>query len=356
LLTGKTGQLDLPSDPEWIFPDAGANGYFRWNTSPDQLYNLVDDVDELSNREKIALLDNSEAVLNAGSLPMADYLHIVSRLLQDPHPLVFLAAMKSVGDIGEQFVTEANRDAFAAFVDGALSERYEEVGVRSRTDDSETTVRMRPRLMRILGQFGANPSLAGDAAAIAESYLKAPTSISPGIALEALRIAALNDNGDRYDDYLKAYLHAESETQKTTILRAVYFTRPDVVLRHLEFSLSGEVQAGDSLQALANFAYVLDDHALLYEWLDENFDRVVAKAPSVYQPLMPQVLGGLLRQTGGPCGQHNLDLLTKFFENRGEMYATSLAKVVEAKEQCIARKMRHAESLNQFLDKQRGGE
>ena len=142
LLTGPTGQLDLPSDPDWIFPDAGGNGYFRWNTSLDQFYNLVDDMDDLSDREKIAFLDNSEAVLNAGSLAMADYLHVVGRLLRDPHPLVFLAAMEGIRDIGEDFVTEENRAAFAAFVNGALLERYEEVGIRPRADDSETTTRM----------------------------------------------------------------------------------------------------------------------------------------------------------------------------------------------------------------------
>ena len=64
---------------------------------------------------------------------------------------------------------------------------------------------------------------------------------------------------------------------------------------------------------------------------------------------MPQVMGG-------SCDQHNLDLLTTFFENRGDMYATSLAKVVEVEEGCIARRMRHADSLNQFLEQQQGGE
>ncbi|MEJ2258069.1 MAG: M1 family metallopeptidase, partial [Woeseiaceae bacterium] len=124
LLAGPAGSLDLPSNPEWIFPDAGANGYYRWSTSLDQLYNLVDDIDALSDREKIALLDNSEALLNAGSLAMADYLYVVNRLLQDPHPLVTLPALEAVLEIGDEFVTAENRAAFAAFVDQALAARY----------------------------------------------------------------------------------------------------------------------------------------------------------------------------------------------------------------------------------------
>jgi alanyl aminopeptidase len=109
------------------------------------------------------------------------------------------------------------------------------------------------------------------------------------------------------------------------------------------------VQAGDSLTAMGTFVYLLDDHSLLYEWLDKNFDRVVAKAPSYYQPQMPQVMAG-------SCEQRNLDRLKAFFKDRGDRYAASLEKAVEREEACIARKKRHLESLNRFLEQQHGGE
>ena len=342
LLEGRTGSLDLPSNSEWIFPDAGANGYYRWSTSRDQFYNLVDDIAALSDREKIALLDNSGALLNDGSLAMADYLYVVSRLLQDPHPLVTVPALEAVRVIGDEFVTAANRAAFATFVDRALSARYATVGIRDRTGDSEALLQMRPRLVRVLGQFGTNQGLARDAAELVERYFDEPASVSSALALEAMRITALHDDGDRYDQFLRTYLDTDSANQKSSILAAMYFDRPDVVRRHLEFSLSSEVQAADSLSALRAFTYVLDDHAILYDWLDDNFERVVAKAPSYFGPTMPQRLGG-------SCDQHNLDLLREFFADRGEVYAASLAKVVEAEEACIARRVEHAGSLNGFL-------
>jgi alanyl aminopeptidase len=347
LLQGQSGSLDVPSNSDWIFPDAGGNGYYRWSTSPDQFYNLIDDVDELSEREKIALLDNSEALLNAGSLSMADYLYVLNRLLKDTHPLVFLPALEGVKSIGEEFVTDDNRAAFAVFIDRSLSERYREVGIRPRADDSEATVQMRPRLVRTLGQFGTDEDLLADAASLVDRYFAAPADVPSGLATEAMRITALNDDGDRYDRYLQTYLETGSADQKSNILRAVYFDEPDVVLRHLEFSLSDDVQAGDSLAGLNFFVYVLDDHSLLYEWLDENLDRVIAKAPAFYQPVLPQVLGG-------SCDQKNLDLLTGFFADRGDVFASSLGKVIEASEACIARRNRHAEAFQQFLAQHQG--
>ena len=88
-----------------------------------RFYNLIDDIDELSEREKIALRDNTEALLNMGALSMEDYLYVLNRLLKDPHPLVFLPALEGVKAIGEEFVNEDNRAAFAQFIDAALSDR-----------------------------------------------------------------------------------------------------------------------------------------------------------------------------------------------------------------------------------------
>lgn len=348
LLEGKTGSLDVPSDTDWIFPDAGGNGYYRWSTSLDKFFKLIDDIDALSEREKIALLDNTEALLNAGSLSMADYLHVLKRLLQDPHPLVFLPTLGKVKVIGEEFVGEANRAAFAVFIDKSLGERYREVGIRGRAGDSEATLQMRPQLVRTLGQFGTDETLLAEAASIVDEYLASPAAIQSQMAREALRITALNDDGDRYEQYLEAYLKSASASQKSNILAAMYFDESEVVLRHLEFSLSDNVQAGDSLAGLSFFSYLLDDHSLLYEWLDDNFDRVIAKAPAYYEPAMPQVLGG-------SCEQKNLDLLKDFFKDRGNAYATSLAKVIEADEACIARRKRHAIEFEQFLQPYQDG-
>jgi aminopeptidase N len=342
LLRGKTGSLDLPSNAEWVFPDAGANGYYRWNTSTGQFYNLVDDINELTDREKIALLDNSEALLNAGSLSMADYLHVVSRILHDPHSLVFLSALEALYEIGNDFVTAKNRAAFSAYIGQALSPRYEEVGIDRREGEREATVQLRPRLVRVLGQFGSNEALVEDAARLVDRYFEAPASVPSRLALEAMRITALHDDGKRYDEYVKAYLDSGAADQKTNILAAMYFDDPDVVRRHLEFSMSDKVQAGDALIALTSFRYVLQDHSPLYDWLEDNFDRVIAKAPAMYGPLLPQILGG-------SCDRRGLDLLIDFFADRGDIYAASLARAVEADETCIERKERYASSLAEFL-------
>lgn len=342
LLEDESGSIDLPSDTDWVFPDAGGNGYFRWAVDLDQFYELVEDLDELSNREKIALLDNSEALLNAGDLSLADYLFVLNRLLADPYPLVFLPTLEKVKAIGDNFVDASNREQFRAFIDAALTERFAEVGAVTRADDSEALLQMRPRLMRVLGEFGSDPAVRTAAQELADAYLADPASVDDNLALEALRITAMNDDGGRYPLYRDTYLESGSANQKTNILAAIYFENPDVIHEHLDFSISDDVAAGDAVLGVNLYSAILDDRRIVFDWVDENEEAFLAKMPGYYGALLPQILGG-------GCSREDLEMLNAFFADRPAIYASSLAKAVETAEACISRKEQHADALAEFL-------
>jgi len=177
-----------------------------------------------------------------------------------------------------------------------------------------------------------------------ETYFKSPADVQSQMALEAMRITALHNDGSLYERYIDAYLRSKSADQKSNILSAMYFDEPEVVLRHLEFSLSDDVQVGNSFKALMFFAYVLDDHELLYEWLEANYEEFVAKVPSFLWPWIPAWVSG-------SCNQANLDMLIDFFEGRSEVFASNLGEIVEAETACIARRDRHADGFEEFLER-----
>jgi len=288
------------------------------------------------------VLGNSEALLNAGKLSLADYMFVINTLIRERHPLVFLPALEKLITIGNDFVDATTRKAFARFVDSALAERFQDVGIDSRPDDSEAIIQMRPRLLRALGQFGSDEAVREAAALLTNEYFESASSVPSGIALEAMRVTALNDDGSRYDQYQKAYLDSTSERQKSNILSAIYFDNPDVVAKHLDFSISPAVPAGDATRGIYAFAGLLEDPMPVYDWLEENLDAFKAKIPAFYHPMLPQVVGNT-------CSPIGLKSLHKFFAERDEIFTESLAKAVESAESCIARRERHAANLQQFL-------
>jgi alanyl aminopeptidase len=342
LLDKKSGSIDVPAGTDWLYPDAGANGYYRWSIESDQFYNLVDDADDLTAREKIALLSNSEALLNSGEMSLADYLFVLNRMLADPHPLVFLPALESLKLIGDEFIDETNSDLFAQFVDQALTERFEVVGAATADSDSEATIQMRPRLMRVLVQYGSNPSAQMAAEEVALQYLEDPASLSGDLGREALRVTSLLNDGALYPAYKNAYLTTRSVDLKSNILASMYFRDPEIIRAHLDFTLTDDVAAGDARGAIFYYSAILQDHAIIYTWLDENLDALLTKTPSVYHGALPQLL-----QSG--CNATTLSQINEFFGDRDEMFATGLSRAMETMENCIARKERESAALNQFL-------
>jgi hypothetical protein len=122
----------------------------------------------------------------------------------------------------------------------------------------------------------------------------------------------------------------------------MYFDDPEVVIRHLDFSISSAVQAGNAALGIRRFAYVLEDHSILYEWLDENLDAMIEKLPEGAGPAFPQIIGNT-------CSAENLEMMKKFFNDRGDMFTASLGRAVETAETCINRKDRYAKDLQTFL-------
>jgi len=342
LLDGKTGTLDLPEDAAWVFPDAGGNGYYRWMTDSSQFYALVEDADVLSNREKIALLDNTEALFNANRLTLADYLFVIDRFLEDPYPLVFWPTLEKLKVIGDDFVGPSTEEGFAAFVDEAVGPRFDQVGARTRAGDDEAILQLRPRLLRMLGEYGADAGARKAAREIATDFLAAPGSVDTNLAREALRVTAMHDDGSLYDDYIATYRAAESAGHRSVILTSIYFDNPAVIRRHLDFSLSDEVAAGDALTGLNLYAAILDDNTPVFTWLERNFDALLAKIPAYYHALLPQAVGG-------GCSEASRRRLNEFFSGRGTPYETTLGKADEAAAACIERKRLHGEKLVEFL-------
>lgn len=347
LLEEEAGRIDLPENADWIMPDAGANGYFRWQTAPQQYYSLVDDAAELTDREKIALLDNSEALLNAGRLSLGDYLYVIDALLSEPHPLVLLPVLQKLKSIGNNFIDSSSADLFGRFIDESLVDRYAIMGFEARPGDSEAMLQMRPALVRLLGEYGHDSAVRNSAADVAERYLSSPGAVNSDVGREALRVTALADDGGRYEDYIETYLGSRSARQKSAILSSIYFQNSKIIERHFDFLLSAAVQAGDAIRGIGAYADILDDHATIYGWLGNNLDALEAKIPQYQHALLPERLIGI-------CTDANLQLMQEFFGSRGEKYAESLSKASESLKTCIGRREREREALLAFLDQYAG--
>lgn len=342
LLAGKQGAIPAIAGAEWVFPDSGGNGYYRWQTPPGQTRALLEDIDALSDREKIALLSNSRALLDAGEASIADHFRVLEAVAKADSPIVFSSALEEVKQIGETIIDEQTMPSFGKYVEAMMTPWFERIGLETRPDDSEAIILLRPRLLRALGQFSDNAELISAAAGLAMRYLKQQGDVDTNLATAALRVTALHGDDSVASEYLQAYQLSDDVNFKTTLLKTMYFTDPAVITRILEFSQSDAVSAGDSPWVIYSLFLVNRVHMQLYGWLEGNFDAVLSRAPDIWRPFLPQL-------TGGYCTAENLELTLAFYSGRDKMFGPALAKAEEDSRNCLGLKERQQAALRAFF-------
>ena len=346
MLTEKQSAMPAISEAQWIFPDSGGSGYYRWQVAPEHVLALLDDIGELNGREKIALLSNSRALLDAGEASVADHFRVLEAVSKDENPIVFLSVLEEAKVIGETIIDQQTLPMFSNYVERMMTPWFKRIGLETRPDDSEAVIRLRPRLLRTLGQFSDNAEVIAAAADLARQYLKQEGEVDSNLAVEALRVTAIHGDDRVATEYLDAYERSEDANFKTVLLRTMYFTEPVTTKRILDFTQSDLVSSGDSLGPIYFLFYANKVHAPLYDWLDQNFDAVLEKAPDNSRMFLPQV-------TGGSCDLDNLELTLAFYQDRDQMFKVSLAKAEEDARNCLSLKNRQQEALLSFFSNYR---
>src|SRR5262249_26296549 len=87
-LTGPLTELTLESCPSWVYPNAGASGYYRTILAPDQIAALYRNADHLTAAERLSLAGDISALVLNGRLPAAEALAALPAMARDTEPLV----------------------------------------------------------------------------------------------------------------------------------------------------------------------------------------------------------------------------------------------------------------------------
>lgn len=346
LLTEKPIKMQSFIEADWVFPVVNGNGYYRWTLSKSKYESLLNDVSLLTEREKMALLSNSTGLLNAGEITIAEHLTLLTQLTKENNAVVFLKALENIKTIGEQYINAKNQLLFSEYITEILTPWYEKIGTQTRPSDDDSILRLRPRLLRTLGQLGNNPKLNNELVTIAYKYLAEDKTVDDNLGREALRITAMLDTGAGdsalVKQYFDTYLRTNNASLKSNIMGAMYFTDQKSIEYVLNQMLNKEIPAGDKAGPLSGTFYINKDQSFHYKWFEENFDELVKSIPQIYHGYLPFILAP-------GCQAENIERLRKLFKNKGDVYSASLDKALEAESNCLALTQREAASFERFL-------
>jgi alanyl aminopeptidase len=344
-LQGKSLSAPLEFQPDWIFPDDGGVGYFRWELSKPQLDALLAHQGQLSNREKIALIHNLNSLFAAGTLSAGDNLGALSAFASDAHPSVAGLALTSLASRRLLFVDQSNQQAWKNYLQPVLAPLVKRVGLTPRAGESVRVQDLRPTLLEFMARDLADADLIATAQQKARAFLEGKP-VEPALIESYLRIAASTWPASMPDQVKKALVEAKDPQRRTLLLGTLgLFGQAEAQNRALDLMLDEAVTASD-LQTLLVLNVSEEARRLrLQQWLEKNYLALKAKLPSAF-------LNTVVACLAGCRDRENLDSIKRFYSSQADpegVLKNELAKLQESVENAIATRERGQASFHKFL-------
>ena len=164
LLTEPTQAFAVPglADADWIYPNAGEAGYFRWSLPPELNARLARQATALSPLERVGLLDNISALFSAGQMDGRDYLAYLTANARDEDPDVTESVAGGIGGLRGTFVSPASEPAYDAYRKAILRPVLDRIGLQPVKGEPDYVNPLRATLFGALGTEAADPAVVAE--------------------------------------------------------------------------------------------------------------------------------------------------------------------------------------------------
>lgn len=291
LLDTASATFEIPglAGAEWIYPNTGEHGYYRW-TLPAALNARLASraATVLSPGERLGLLDNVSALLDAGQVTGGDFLAYLAAFAGDAEPEVTLKVIDGLAKVKKTFLAPGQFAKFNAFTQALLQPALARIGVKPTVDEPAYFAPLRSALYGELGGEIADPAVVAAARAYALQYFQAPATLDASLARIALAVTAYHGDEQLLDQLRAAIERGGSPNARSNFIAALGdFHNPALIDRALAYSLTPALNSTEFLRVAYGASGEPDLRRQVVEWTMANFDAIKAKAP-------PQRTAGLI--------------------------------------------------------------
>ncbi len=345
LVRGERAEVVLPAPgcAPFVVVNGERAGFYRVRYPPTAMRALAAARAELAPLERMALLDDAEALARRGLLPLAAWLDTIAAFAGERSPDVIALLADQLRALDDQILDERDRDRFARLVDDVLGPAAREVGWRRLPGEDPQRARARALLFRGLGTLARRRDVLDEAARRLPSLLAAdaPAPDDPSLADAVLLVAATDGDAARWDAIAARRRAAADPVERDRLLRALdRFRRPDLARRTLEHALSPAVAQQDVPEVLADLLERRATRALAWSFIKERFADIVARVD-------PAHLLRVVSAVGKFCDADAERDAAAFFADPAHRLPASQRAVAEALESIrVCAEFRHREAAH----------
>ena len=349
LLSRQSGQLQLSQVagcPPWVDANAAAVGYYFNLYEGNLLEALLKNDAQLTLAEKVALVGNLSSLTRNGEIPLGRALALAPSLAQDSARQVVSKTMEITTGLQDNLVSEDLLPRYRQYLLDVYGGRARDLGWKVKANESEDARFLRLSLLNVVANEAEDSELIAQAKQLALAWLDDHKAVDPDMVGVVLNTAAWHGDRELFDRLRAAAKKEKDEAFREHLLFSLgHFQDPAIIQAALPIVLSDEFDSRESLGILFATAEKRRTCDFAYDFVKQNWDRLIDKLPTDTGGAMPYVAAGY-------CDAGHRRDVENFFSGRSTKYTGGpliLTQVLEGIDLCIAYKNSQEPSAAEFL-------
>ena len=280
LLEDKSNSITLGDCDGAIKANAGDAGYYRIAYAPAAFARLETHLTELSAADRLNLLNDEWAMVEANRTSATNYFSLVKLQRQDHTYAIWEQILSTLSLIDDLEQNRPGRDAFEEFARQLLRPQLQRLGWVPKAGESNNDALLRARIIGALGHYGDQAVIA-EARGRFENFLTKPETLAADLRPPVFKIVGRFSDKKTYEQ-----LHDLARNAKGTEERQLYYgamTRaidPKLAAATLVLSLTNELVAEEATELVIQVAANGEHKDLAWEFVKQHKTELLAKAGS----------------------------------------------------------------------------
>jgi aminopeptidase N len=231
--------------------------------------------------DKVNLLSDGWAFVQAGRQPLAFYADLVARLPKDTALAVREQIINVFDFINHLLARAPEAEQFRLYARRVLHPTLETLTFLPRAGEPPTASLLRSSLVQELGSLGDDQTIR-ECRQNFESYLKNPTSLPPDLRAPTFAVAMRHGDSKTWEKLHELGMKTTSTEEKQTYYDALAFaTDPALIKRTLAIALTDELPTSRAVFLVTKVARESDRPDLAWEFAKANIKGLLAKVDAV---------------------------------------------------------------------------
>jgi len=220
--------------------NAGQSGYFRSRYSAPGLTEITAAYGALSPDDQLGVLNDRNALANAGLEPMAAFLDLTKRFPTDADPVVASTLAEQLWGLDMIYDGLPSQAAFRAYARSVLDPLFARVGWDKRPNEGDNVALLRSELIAALSALD-DPSVQAEARKRFDRYVIDASSLDAGTRRTALRVVAAHADALTWDQLHRMAKSAATELEREELYDLLAAVHNEVLVQQaLQLASSGE--------------------------------------------------------------------------------------------------------------------